>query len=179
MNPPLDHVALVCPHLEAALARLASLGVGPTGPIEAFPAEGTREVYLGEGAARLLLMEPTSPDGPYARALAKRGPGLHHVAVRVPDLDAFLAGVRGWLLLPASLATIAQSRTAWLARPGVATLVEVQQAASLPHGAPLVEAVEVPGALQVSPRMGLTPSDQGVWLTIGGRRLQAVELAGP
>lgn len=178
MHPPLDHVALVCPALEPVLERLAELGVEPSGPIEAFPAEGTREVYLGVGTARLLLMEPTSADGPYGRALARRGPGLHHVAVCVGDLDTFLADVHGWRLLPVSLETIARSRTAWLACRGVATLLEVQEGPT-PQGPPLVEALEVPQISQVSPRVGLTPSDSGVWLTIGGRRLQASALAGP
>jgi methylmalonyl-CoA/ethylmalonyl-CoA epimerase len=177
MEPHFDHVALVCQKLEAVLTRLAQQDVQPSGPIEDFPGEGTREVYVGDGSAKLLLMEPTAPDGPYGRALAKRGPGLHHVAVNAPDLDAFLAEVRGWLLLPASLKTIAQSRTAWLARPGVATLLEVHEAQPS-EGVPLVEAVEVPGPLDVSPRFGLSQADDGVWLTIGGRRLRASELAG-
>ena len=59
MKMSLDHVALVVEHLEPVLERLRPLDL-PIGPIDDFPEEGTREVYLGSGAARLLLMQPTS-----------------------------------------------------------------------------------------------------------------------
>ena len=175
MDPHLDHVALVVRRIEPVLERLAEL---EPGPIETFPGEGTREVYLGTGVARLLLMEPTDADGPYGRALAKRGPGLHHVALKVPDLDGFLGSVRGWLLVPACLRDLARTRTAWLARPGVATLLEVHEAEPA-EGTPVVEQVELPGALPVDPRPDLAPSSDGdVWLTIAGRRRSVSALVG-
>jgi methylmalonyl-CoA/ethylmalonyl-CoA epimerase len=40
------------------------------------------------------LLEPTDPTSPVAKYLAKRGPGIHHVCYRVPDLDAALARCR-------------------------------------------------------------------------------------
>lgn len=175
MRSSVDHVALVVRRLEPVLERLEGLDAGP---IEAFPSEGTREVYLGSGTARLLLMEPTDTDGPYARALAKRGPGLHHVAVDVADLGAFLAGVGGWLVVPACLRDLAQTRTAWLARPGVATLLEVRETEPS-EGRPLVELVELPGPLPVDPRPALAASsDGGIWLTIDGRRSSVSDLTG-
>lgn len=142
--PHLDHIALVVRELEPALARCQAAGL-PAGPIEDFPAEGTREVYLGDstGSALLLLMQPTSDEGPYARALRKRGPGLHHVALRVPQLERFARELRGWLLHPASLETLASSRTVWLARPGVGALVEVCEGRADP-GPPAIEALELP-----------------------------------
>jgi len=173
MNPPLDHVALVVRQLEPVLERLGDLEAGP---IEDFPKEGTREVYLGEGTARLLLMQPTRSAGPYGRALEKRGPGLHHVALNVPDLDAFLGRVRGWLLVPACVPGLAATRTAWLARPGVATLLEVHEREPS-TGTPVVERVELPGPLPVEPRPGLLRSDDDqVWLTIAGKRRSVREL---
>ena len=174
----LDHVALVVPELEPVVERL---GLAPEliGPIEEFPSEGTREVYVGNGTASLLLLQPLTSDGPYARALGKRGPGLHHVALRTPDLEEFLRGVRGWLLHPASVDTIARSRTAWLARPGVPTLVEVQEA-SAAEGEPLVTAVEVPGPLDaLTPSAGLDASPDGtIRLTVAGRRRSVSDLVG-
>lgn len=173
MDHPLDHVALVVRRLEPALERLDWLEAGP---IEDFPSEGTREVYVGVGSGRLLLMEPTNEQGPYARALAKRGAGLHHLAINVPDLREFLDYVRGWLLVPACLQDLAQTRTAWLARPGVATLLEVHEAERA-EGAAVVEQVELPGPLPVDPRPSMLPSnDDGVWLTIAGRRCSVSEL---
>ena len=61
---------------------------------------GARETIAGEkvhvamlpaGDSRIELLEPSAPDSPIAKFLEKRGPGLHHVALRVPDLNAAVA----------------------------------------------------------------------------------------
>lgn len=142
--PTCDHVAFVLADLEPALAVLRALDL-PVGPVEEFPGEGTREVYVGEDgqAARLLLMQPLGAEGPYARALAKRGPGLHHLAFRAPDAKAFVAERPGWFLIPQSLELYEASRTVWLARPGVGALIEVQEGEGDGSTPPLVERVEV------------------------------------
>lgn len=143
MPTPLDHVAFVVPSIEDAAATLpvpADLGA-----IETFAGEGTRELYVGApGSTGLLLLMQPIADGPYARALAKRGPGLHHVAVRVEDARAWAheAGHHGWLLHTASLTSWDAARTLWLCRPGIAGLVEVSEGAAA-TGAPFVEAVDV------------------------------------
>jgi methylmalonyl-CoA epimerase len=46
---------------------------------------------LPAGDSRIELLEPTAADSPIARFLEKRGPGLHHIALRVPDLDVAVA----------------------------------------------------------------------------------------
>ena len=140
----LDHVALVVRQLEPVLERCVSAGLD-AGPIEDFPGEGTREVYLGSHGrpARLLLMQPSSESGPYARALAKRGPGLHHVAIHVPQLSDFLKSAQGWLVHPFSLDSESDRRTVWLARPGVGALLEVHESESDYSGPRVVERVEV------------------------------------
>jgi methylmalonyl-CoA/ethylmalonyl-CoA epimerase len=142
--PTCDHVALLVRSLERTLAHLAPLGL-PTGPIEDFPGEGTREVYLGadDQPGRLLLLQALGTDGPYTRALAKRGPGLHHVAFTVADARAFVGAHPGWLLLPHSLDSHSGSRTLWLGRPGVGTLVEVHHGTMTYAGDPVVERLEV------------------------------------
>ena len=166
----LDHVALVVRQLEPVLERCVSAGLD-AGPIQAFPSEGTREVYLGSPGrpARLLLMQPTDETGPYARALAKRGPGLHHVAIHVPQLDSFLKSVPGWLVHPFSLDSESDNRTVWLARPGVRALLEIHEVNSTYEGSRIVEKVEVahdPGlekllqlTFETSPLTGLGPSE--------------------
>jgi len=187
MTHPIDHVALLVPRIEPVLEKLGGLAA-EAGEIEEFPSEGTRELYVGgEGRlARLLLMEARGDQGPYARALAKRGPGLHHVALLVPDLDAFLAGIRGWLVHPACLPELPRSRTLWLARPGICTLLEVHEAEP-GSGEPLVEHVQIPASegtaellhLRVGEERvaGLLPSSDGAcWLRLGGRRLAVAEL---
>ena len=187
MTHPIDHVALLVPRIEPVLEKLGDLAA-EAGEIEEFPSEGTRELYVGgEGrVARLLLMQARGGAGPYARALAKRGPGLHHVALLVPDLDAFLAGVRGWLVHPACLPGLASTRTLWLARPGISTLVEVQEAEP-GSGEPVVEQVEIPASGELAELLdlrvgeervaGLLPSsDHACWLRLGGRRFAVAEL---
>lgn len=57
-------------------------------------ADGATVVSVACGPAQVELLEPAGPDGPIARFLAKRGPGIHHVCLRVPDLDAALARCR-------------------------------------------------------------------------------------
>ena len=129
----INHIALLVPSVDKAaeIARQAGL---PVGPIEEFEGEGTREVYVGEPShsTLLLLLEPIK-EGAYSRAMSKRGPGLHHIAIDVLDVDEFAHGLSrtGWLLHPESLHTLKKTKTIWLARPGVPMLVEVQQRKSL------------------------------------------------
>ena len=94
----LHHVGIVVADLDAALARYAALGfVG--GERFDVPEQHVVAVVLAAGSGYVELIQPTDPEGPIARFLAKRGEGLHHVAYRVPDLAATLdrlaaAGVR-------------------------------------------------------------------------------------
>jgi hypothetical protein len=176
----LDHVALLVPKIESALERVRALDLTP-GPIEEFPGEGTRECYLelAPRPARLLLMEALGSEGPYARALAKRGPGLHHVAYTVGDLGAFLDGLTGWVRHRITAQTI-ESGTAWLAKRGVPTLLEVHQRTPTYGGEPVVSRVELPAAPELHELLayeGLVPSpDEHAWLTVAGQRVMVEEL---
>lgn len=178
----MDHVALLVANVETVLARLEALGLS-VGPVEEFPTEGTREAYVGAPASRgrLLLMQPLGAEGPYARALVARGPGLHHVAFNVTALEEHVAHVSGWLLHPRSLESVARFRTAWLARPGVGTLLEIREAAPV-GGHPIVQALEVPVEPGLEPLLepyGLLPStDRRAHLVLAGRRFEATHLAG-
>ena len=49
---------------------------------------------LPAGESRIELLEPTEPDSPVGKFLEKRGPGLHHVALKVPDLAAAVSRLR-------------------------------------------------------------------------------------
>jgi methylmalonyl-CoA/ethylmalonyl-CoA epimerase len=94
----LHHVAVVVADLDVALARYAALGFAG-GERFAVPEQQVVVVTFRAGPGYLELIQPTDPEGPIARFLAKRGEGLHHVAYRVPDLAAALrrlaaAGVR-------------------------------------------------------------------------------------
>jgi methylmalonyl-CoA/ethylmalonyl-CoA epimerase len=56
--------------------------------------DGATIVSLPFGDSQVELLEPLTPDGPIARFLARRGPGIHHVCYRVSDLDQALARCR-------------------------------------------------------------------------------------
>jgi methylmalonyl-CoA/ethylmalonyl-CoA epimerase len=88
----LSHVGIAVPQVAAALAFYRDvLGLEP-GPVET--ADGAAIVSLAFGDVAVELLEPRAADGPIAKFLAKRGPGIHHVCYRVPDLDAALARCR-------------------------------------------------------------------------------------
>lgn len=76
--------------IDEALPTLELISGARGSSPEEIPDQQVRAVFVGTGAGRLELLEPTSPASPVARFLARRGPGLHHVAYRVPDLEATL-----------------------------------------------------------------------------------------
>lgn len=90
----LDHVAIAVEDLQAAIPFYAALvGRSPSGRERVEP-EGVEVAFFDVGSARLELLEPTGPDTPVGRFLTRRGPGLHHITLRVPDLAAALARCR-------------------------------------------------------------------------------------
>jgi methylmalonyl-CoA/ethylmalonyl-CoA epimerase len=95
----LDHVAIALSSIASALPTYELL-TGATGSApEHVPGQGVNVVFVGGGESRLELIEPVSPDSPVARFIGRRGSGLHHIAYRVPDLEATLrrleaAGIR-------------------------------------------------------------------------------------
>jgi methylmalonyl-CoA/ethylmalonyl-CoA epimerase len=81
--------------LDAALAtyeRLFGAEVEHRATVED---QGVRAVSLRIGEGRVELLEPLGEDTHVGRFLAKRGPGMHHVAYEVSDLDATLAELTG------------------------------------------------------------------------------------
>jgi methylmalonyl-CoA/ethylmalonyl-CoA epimerase len=52
--------------------------------------QGVRVAMLPIGESRIEFLEPTSPDSPIAKFMAKRGPGIHHLAVRVDNIEQSL-----------------------------------------------------------------------------------------
>ncbi|KHG65470.1 methylmalonyl-CoA epimerase [Thermus sp. 2.9] len=82
----LHHVGIAVEDLEAAKARYLLLGCRVVAEGEV-PAQGVRVALLGgEGEALLELLAPLGPETPVGRFLAKRGPGLHHLAFAVEDV---------------------------------------------------------------------------------------------
>lgn len=95
------HVGVAVTDLGEALAFYRDvLGLTP-GPPETV--DGAAIVALPLGASQVELLAPLSTDGPIATFLARRGPGIHHICFRVPDLDAALetCRARGYQLVDA------------------------------------------------------------------------------
>jgi methylmalonyl-CoA/ethylmalonyl-CoA epimerase len=90
----LDHVAILVADLDAAVKLFRDIyGLGEP-EIEVVPGEKVRVAIFGHGAGRVELVTPTAPDSPMAKALAKRGEGLHHLCIEVPDIVQAMAGLR-------------------------------------------------------------------------------------
>lgn len=90
----LDHLGVAVKSLEASLRFYRDvLGFEVTCQ-EEVPAEKVRLAMLPLGETRVELLEATSDDSAIARFVAKRGEGLHHIAVRVPDLSAAVARLK-------------------------------------------------------------------------------------
>ena len=91
-EPRLAHVGVAVTSLAEALPFYRDvLGLVPGGPESA---DGANIVSLRFGDVDVELLEPVDPASPIARFLARRGPGIHHICYRVPDLDAALARCR-------------------------------------------------------------------------------------
>ena len=70
-----------------------SFGAEPTEP-ETVEEQGIVATMFGVGDSMVELMQPTHPDSPVGRFLARRGEGFHHVAYQVEDLEAALARLK-------------------------------------------------------------------------------------
>jgi methylmalonyl-CoA/ethylmalonyl-CoA epimerase len=86
------HVGIAVRSIDAALPFYRDvLGLVPGAPETA---DGATIVGLALGDVQIELLEPRDPDGPVAKFLAKRGPGIHHICYRVPNLDQALERCR-------------------------------------------------------------------------------------
>ncbi len=103
-RPVLDHIAIAVPAMADALAIWRdALGLPHTGD-DVVEGQGVTVAFLDVGAGpdgvetdpgpRIELLEPLSDDTPVGRHIARRGPGIHHLALRVPDVDAAMEALR-------------------------------------------------------------------------------------
>lgn len=83
----LDHVAIATPNLELGSAPYVSLGLDPAHADEEVPSQGVMVRVFQVGGTLIELLAPTRPDSPIQVFLDKKGPGLHHMAFRVENLD--------------------------------------------------------------------------------------------
>jgi methylmalonyl-CoA epimerase len=83
----IDHLGIAVKSLAAAKGIYEKLGLRVS-PEQIVEQEKVRLAMVPVGESRLELLEPTSEDSTIAKFIAKRGEGLHHVCMRVPDLAA-------------------------------------------------------------------------------------------
>jgi methylmalonyl-CoA/ethylmalonyl-CoA epimerase len=85
----IDHLGIAVKSIAEARKLYEALGLRVVQE-ETVEHEGVRTAMIPAGESRIELLEPTSPDSPVGRFLAKRGEGLHHVALHVEDISAAL-----------------------------------------------------------------------------------------
>jgi methylmalonyl-CoA epimerase len=94
MKAVLDHIGIAVNDLSAALAFYRdALGLDVEAP-EEVASERVRAHFVPVGGPRLELLEGTSPDSAIAKYIEKRGPGLHHITLRVDDIAKALARLK-------------------------------------------------------------------------------------
>lgn len=93
-EPKLAHVAIATPDAAAMAAMFASALGGTLAGEELLDGGALRVVFVRVGAVMFELLEPRSPDHTVAKFLEKRGAGLHHVSLEVPDVAAALVQAR-------------------------------------------------------------------------------------
>jgi methylmalonyl-CoA epimerase len=86
----IDHVGVATEDLDGAIALYeGTLGM-PVAHRETVESQGVEAVLLDVGDGHVELLRPLGPDTAVGKYLAKKGPGLHHVAYAVDDIDAAL-----------------------------------------------------------------------------------------
>ena len=89
----IDHVAIAVRDLPAAIDYYQRAFGATIDHREVVEADGVEEVLMKVADSYIQLLTPTRPDSPVAKALDKRGEGLHHVGYRVADCAAALAAM--------------------------------------------------------------------------------------
>jgi methylmalonyl-CoA epimerase len=86
----IDHMGVAVEDLDAAIALYESTYGMEVVHRETVEEQGVEAVLLDVGENHVELLRPLGPDTPVGKFLAKKGPGLHHVAYQVSDIDSVL-----------------------------------------------------------------------------------------
>ena len=84
----INHLGIASPGLDEAMARMGRLFAMDADHVEEVPEQRVRTAFFPVGPSTLEYLEATDPEGPVGKFLEKRGPGVHHVAFEVDDVDA-------------------------------------------------------------------------------------------
>jgi len=90
----IDHIGIATNGIaDAAAVYCEALGL-TVGEFEEVPSQRVRVAMLPVGESRIELLEATSEESPISKFLARRGPGIHHIAFGVDDIHAALADLK-------------------------------------------------------------------------------------
>ena len=92
-RPVLDHIGVAVESIDSGLSIYQTLGIEIEG-VEEVADQGVRVAFLPVGEPRIELLEPLHDDSPIARHLERRGPGLHHICLRVSDISEAMSKLR-------------------------------------------------------------------------------------
>jgi methylmalonyl-CoA epimerase len=140
MKAVLDHIGIAVKDLPAALAFYRdALGLEIEAP-EEVASQHVRAHFIPVGGPKLELLEATAPESAIATSIEKRGPGLHHITLRVDDIRAALAQLktRGVRLVDEAPRPGAEGALVAFVHPSAAAgvLVELKQSAVGSHQSP-------------------------------------------
>ena len=90
----IDHIGVATDDLEGALALYEKTLGMPLAHRETVESQGVEAALLDVGEGHVELLRPLGPETPVGKYLEKRGPGLHHVAYAVADIDDVLAKLK-------------------------------------------------------------------------------------
>jgi methylmalonyl-CoA/ethylmalonyl-CoA epimerase len=137
MFEQIDHVGVAVSDLEGALALFRDTFGMPLVHREIVEEQGVEAALLDVGDSHIELLLPLGEETPVGRFVAKRGPGLHHVAYRVANVDATLEWLRAAgvpLIDEQPRIGIRKSRVAFLHPSGTASvLTELVEPAAEAH----------------------------------------------
>ncbi len=84
----INHLGIASPTLDEAMGRMGRLFGMEADHVEEVAEQRVRTAFFPVGPSTLEYLEATDPEGPVGKFLEKRGPGIHHVAFEVDDVDA-------------------------------------------------------------------------------------------
>jgi methylmalonyl-CoA/ethylmalonyl-CoA epimerase len=90
----IDHIGVATDDLEGAITLYEKTLGMPLAHRETVESQGVEAVLLDVGDGHVELLRPLGDDTPVGKYLAKKGPGLHHVAYAVDDIDATLSQLK-------------------------------------------------------------------------------------
>jgi methylmalonyl-CoA/ethylmalonyl-CoA epimerase len=90
----IDHIGVAVEQIEPAIALYRDSFALDVAHREIVEEQGVEAVLLDVGENHVELLAPLAPDTPVGKFLARQGPGLHHVAYQVADIDATLLAVK-------------------------------------------------------------------------------------